>query len=219
MNSGWVTAAWLRMGVAALAGVATGVLAGLTVHTASAAMLGWIAAGLVFNAWTWLAIGRMDADATQSHATREDPSRTAGHVIAVLASVLAIVGVGVLVAASSSKKGGAPIEALIGVGAVAASWFTVHTLFTLRYARLYFDGEPGGIDFNAEDEPDIVPTYRDFAYLGFTVGMTYQVSDTSIKSAAIRHAILRHALLSFLLGAVVLAATINLVSQLASSGG
>ena len=32
----------------------------------------------------------------------------------------------------------------------------------------------GGVDFNGVDEPD----YRDFAYLAFTIGMTYQVSDT-----------------------------------------
>lgn len=49
--------------------------------------------------------------------------------------------------------------------------------------------------------------------------MTYQVSDTSLQARAIRLAVLRHALLSFLLGAVVIAATINLVSQLAGSSG
>jgi uncharacterized membrane protein len=77
----------------------------------------------------------------------------------------------------------------------------------LRYARLYYTEPQGGIDFN-QDEP---PAYRDFAYLAFTLGMTYQVSDTALKNSTIRITVLRHTLLSYVLGAVVLAATINLV--------
>ncbi len=55
-------------------------------------------------------------------------------------------------------------------------------MYTTCYARLYYTGEDGGIDFN-EDEP---PTYIDFAYLAFTIGMTFQVSDTDLKTKAIR---------------------------------
>ena len=65
----------------------------------------------------------------------------------------------------------------LAVLAVALGWATVHTVYTLRYAHLYFDGAAGGIDFNG-DKPD----YLDFAYFGFTVGMTWQVSDTDVQS-------------------------------------
>jgi len=94
---------------------------------------------------------------------------------------------------------------------VAASWVLVHVLFTLRYAALYYLAGGSGIDFN-QDEP---PAYRDFAYLAFTLGMTYQVSDTNLTSTAIRREVLRHALLSFVLGVIVLASTINLISAMA----
>ena len=69
---------------------------------------------------------------------------------------------------------------IVGVASVSVilSWATVHTVFTLRYARLYYAGG-GGIDFNDDRDP---PAYTDFAYLAFTIGMTYQVSDTSIGS-------------------------------------
>ena len=53
-------------------------------------------------------------------------------------------------------------------------------------------------------------------YLAYTIGMTFQVSDTEIGSPAIRATVLRHALLSYLLGAVVLAVTINLIAGLGS---
>jgi uncharacterized membrane protein len=86
----------------------------------------------------------------------------------------------------------------------------VHSLYTLQYAALYYGDPPGGIDFNGTTRPD----YADFAYVGFTVGMAFTVSDTAIGAAVIRRAVLRHAMLSYLLGAVVVATTINLISGL-----
>jgi uncharacterized membrane protein len=78
-------------------------------------------------------------------------------------------------------------------------------------ARQLADRRPaGGIDFNQQEQP----RYSDFAYLAFTIGMTFQVSDTDLETSALRAAALRHALLSYLLGAVILATTINLVAGL-----
>jgi uncharacterized membrane protein len=90
------------------------------------------------------------------------------------------------------------------------SWTFVHTLYTLRYAVLYTAEKAKPIDFNQPDPP----TYVDFAYFSFTIGMTFQVSDTSIGSASIRSVVLRHSILSYLFGAVILAAAVNLVSSL-----
>ena len=58
------------------------------------------------------------------------------------------------------------------------------------------------------------PTYGDFAYLAFTIGMTYQVSDTSLTSKQIRMTALRHAFLSFVFVTSVVAMTINVVAGL-----
>jgi uncharacterized membrane protein len=80
----------------------------------------------------------------------------------------------------------------------------------LRYAVLYYSGSIGGIDFNQKDPP----RFADFAYLAFTLGMTYQVSDTNLQSAQIRAAALRHGLLSFVFGSMILATTVNLVAGL-----
>jgi uncharacterized membrane protein len=76
---------------------------------------------------------------------------------------------------------------------------------------MYYSGQAGGIDFNEPGAPD----YRDFAYLSFTIGMTFQVSDTNIGSKQIRRTALRHAWMSFPLGAVIIASTINVVAGLA----
>jgi uncharacterized membrane protein len=58
------------------------------------------------------------------------------------------------------------------------------------------------------------PDYRDFAYLSFTVGMTYQVSDTNLSSPDIRRRALGHALLSYVFGTVIIATTINVIASI-----
>jgi uncharacterized membrane protein len=105
--------------------------------------------------------------------------------------------------------------AAFGLISIAISWFTVHTIFTLRYALLYYQDAEGGVNFN-QDEP---PCYRDFAYLALTLGMTFQVSDTNLQTTEIRATALRHALLSYLFGTVILAAAINLIAGLTGARG
>ena len=64
------------------------------------------------------------------------------------------------------------------------------------------------------NELDHSPDYQDFAYVAFTVGMTFQVSDTDIQIRVIRRTVLTQALLSYLFGAVILAVTINVIAAL-----
>ncbi len=101
---------------------------------------------------------------------------------------------------------------LLLVGACAVSvvlaWAVVHTVYSLRYARLYYRGRAGGVDFNERE----APCYTDFAYLALTIGMTFQVSDTDITSRAIRRTALRHAMLSYTFGALFIAITVNLIA-------
>jgi uncharacterized membrane protein len=117
----------------------------------------------------------------------------------------------VLVEAGNSSGAAKSLQAALSLASVVLSWSVVHTVFTLRYAHLYYAGSDGGVDFN-QDGP---PRYADFAYVGFTIGMTFQVSDTELTATDVRVTALRHALLSYLFGAVILAATINLVAGLA----
>jgi uncharacterized membrane protein len=118
-----------------------------------------------------------------------------------------------LVLVKAGHAAGSVKASLITLGVVSAvlSWTMVHTVFMLRYARAYWGAEPpGGIEFN-ESEP---PTYIDFAYYSFTIGMTFQVSDTNITAKAVRRLTLHHALLSYLFGAVLLGLAINVVATL-----
>jgi uncharacterized membrane protein len=175
-------------------------------------LIGWDILALVFCGWVWSAVWRRDAKSTASHATREEPNRELADLVLLGAAIASLIAVGAVLFRAGSANGNLKyMEAGLAFASVFVSWTLVHTVFTLRYARLYYSGEPGGIDFNEADPPE----YSDFAYLAFTIGMTFQVSDTDIKSKQIRRTALRHALMSFPLVAVIIATSINLVSGLA----
>jgi len=160
-----------------------------------------------------LRILRQDADQTAHRATTTDPDRTLTDLLLLTAAVASLAAVGTVLVEAAQLQGSAEgLRVGLGLASVVLSWAMVHTIYTLRYAHLYYAGPDGGIDFNGSGPP----TYHDFAYLAFTIGMTFQVSDTAIKAADIRRAALRHALLSYLFGTGILASTINLVASLSS---
>ena len=196
----------------AVVAAAVGTALGLLGAWGYAPLAAWAAAALTFVIWTWTAaIVPMSPSQTAAHATREDPGHAATDLIVLIASVASLAAVGfVLIRASSASDPQKNWLAAMAVGTVALSWFAVHTLFTLRYAKIYYAGADGGVNFNQK----VPPRYLDFAYLAFTIGMTFQVSDTNLETPAIRATALRQALLAYLFGAVILATTINFVAGL-----
>jgi uncharacterized membrane protein len=64
---------------------------------------------------------------------------------------------------------------------VILSWTVANTVYTVHYADQDFQSAHGGIQFGDGDGSH-QPGYRDFAYVAFTIGMTYQVSDTTLRS-------------------------------------
>ncbi len=179
----------------------------------AAPLIGWDALALLYVSLTWYTVWRLDPEGARAEATREDPGRDLADLVVLGAAVASLVAVGVVLFGASGSAGDVKYaRAGLAVASVFVSWTLVHTVYTLKYARLYYSDTPGGIDFNGTEPPD----YPDFAYLAFTVGMTFQVSDTNIQSRQIRRTVLRQAWLSFPLVAVIIAASINLVAGLAA---
>ena len=204
----------LRFLLMTVAGVAAAVATGLWGQWIYAPAVGWTVAAAVYNVSVWAAITPMKADMTASHATEEDLGRATADLLILCAAVGSLAAV-VLVMAGAKDAHGADkfLLALLALCAASFSWLLVHTLFTLRYAEIYYTANPPrGIQFN-QDEP---PQYADFAYMAFSLGMTYQVSDTNITTREMRSAALRHSLLAYVFGVGILATTINLVVSLAS---
>ena len=202
-----------RAAVAVVAGLAAGAAVARLVPWQAAVLGGWSVAALVYVVWVLCAIAGKDTAATARIATREDGSRTAADLMLLCAAVGSLGAVLLSLVKASAEHGGTKaLLTVVAVVSVVLSWAVVHMTFTLRYARLFFTRPQGGIDFH-DDHKDA--NYLDFAYVAFTIGMTYQVSDTDLTNRQIRSAALRHALLSYLFGTVIIAMTINVIAGLA----
>ncbi len=194
------------------AGAAVAVVMSLLGPWQMAALGGWDTAAALYVGSVWLSVGRLEPTETESHATREDTSRVTTSLLLLSASVASLVGVGFdLVKANQADGAGRLALTVIAVLTVALSWSLVQTVFALRYAHEYYTPPVGGIDFKTDDER---PDYQDFAYVAFTVGMTFQVSDTDIQARRTRRTVIRHALLAYLFGAVILAVVVNVIASL-----
>jgi uncharacterized membrane protein len=164
--------------------------------------------------FSWWIIIRADSSRAPQLAAREDQTEGSARVLLVGASVASLLGAGYALHLAGQKSG-APRMLLIGAAVltVVLSWAVINTVYTLRYADQHFRSRPGGIAFGTEDGQQH-PGYRDFAYVAFTIGMCYQVSDTTLRDPQIRRTVLTHAILSYVFGVVIVAGSVNLISGL-----
>ncbi len=194
------------------ASAAAAVVVGLVVATVTDVPLG-VLAGIatlpaVFDLSAIVALSPMDGDTTRANSRREVFRPVVEEGIVVVIAIGSVAGIAVLQMLGDTASRNA--AAAVGLLGVFTTWAMLHLMYSTRYANLYYDeGRHGsGIDFNNDDPP----SYRDFQYFSFTLGMTYAVSDCNISTTAIRGVALRHGIISFVFGTVILAATINLVA-------
>ena len=194
------------------AGLVAGALVGVLWSPVLSPLTGWSVASGCALAWVWSIGWPQDAEATERLAEEESRSRSTDTWV-LLACVASLVAVVVALVQSSSRQDGTAVTAvLLSVLGVILAWALVNTVFALKYARMYYYDEPdrGGIDFKQNKDP----CYADFAYMAFTIGMSFAVSETEPDSTATRRVALGHALLSYAFGTGVLAVAINLVTNL-----
>ncbi len=199
-----------RVVLALFVGVAAGLVSARFLGAGFAPLVGWDAAALTLVAYSLILFRRATPEQTAAHATRDDAQHGVWDVVITLAAVASLGAVVLLL--TTKGQGGSPFAVAVALASIVLSWATVHCIYAVHYAALYYSGTPGGIDFGQEGDPD----FADFAYLAFTIGMTYQVSDTALTTKVIRHAALRHALLSFLFGTAIIATSINFVASLST---
>jgi uncharacterized membrane protein len=175
---------------------------------------GWNAAALTFVLTIWPVIIRADSSRAPQLAAREDETEASARALLVGASVASLLGAGYALHLAGQHSGASrALLAGAAVLTVVLSWTLINTIYTLRYADQHFRSKPGGIAFGTGDDQQH-PGYRDFAYVAFTIGMTYQVSDTTLRDPQIRRSVLAHALLSYVFGVVIVAGSVNLISGL-----
>lgn len=171
---------------------------------ARAFMVGFDAGAATFLVAT-ASLLRADTDDMRRHAKENDANRI------VLLGMATTVTTAVLVAVAvelSEKQGAAP--ALI-VATLSLAWLFANIVYALHYAHIYYlEGSKGGLDFAGEpDDPD----YSDFVYFSFTLGMTFQTSDTQVLTRQFRQLVTVHSLAAFIFNIGVLAFSINVLGS------
>jgi uncharacterized membrane protein len=205
-----------RLLLATPPGLIVGTAVALLANWRVGIMLGWDTTAVIILASLWPTLWPMTPEQTKAHAVREDPSRELTDLVIVGAALASLLAVALVIVGARDKNSTKGLLVALAIASIIISWALVHSVFATRYAHLYYSEPPGGIDFKTDDDR---PTYTDFAYVAFTVGMTFQVADTDLQSTDMRKAVLRHALIAYVFGAVIIAATINLVAGLGSSSG
>jgi len=197
---------WISLTAGLVVGLATGMLS-------QRWPVGLLAVVIVTSAsyvlWALAALWRMDPARTKEHAGEADVDDEIGDLVLFLILTASLTSIGILLLSANDADKAS--YAGMSLAAILATWALLHTMYTARYARIYYDNDPGGIDFNS---PDVDPQYSDFFYFSFNLGMTYQVSDTNVTSSQMRAEVLRHCLFSYIYGTVIIACTINLVINL-----
>ncbi|WP_419802459.1 DUF1345 domain-containing protein [Mucilaginibacter sp.] len=183
-------------------------------------MLTWLGYAFSILTISWISILSLHPKDVAKLAKLEDSSVTFIFLFIVASAFASLFAVFVLL---HSIKNLPPAETtkhvLLSIGSVGVSWWLTHTVFTLRYAHLFYSTKNGkekygaGLDFPSEPEPD----YLDFVYFSFVIGMTFQVSDVEISSRKIRRLAWVHSILSFVFNTVIVALSINIISGLFSN--
>lgn len=195
-----------RYSLALIVGIIAGVITALTGKWDYVPLIGWDVAALVI--FGVIAIDMKGADATRTGiiARRDDMNHSLSDVIVLLASLSSVGAVVYLLASKNMSM----LHIGFSLISIIISWATVHMLYALRYAAMYYSDPEGGVDFNSNDKP----RFSDFVYLSYTLGMTYQVADTDLTTSLFRRVILGHATLSFIFGTTIIATTINFLASL-----
>lgn len=170
-------------------------------------LFGFDVAALVFLVSCLPLLWIIDPDVIRSHAKANDANRT---MLLVITGVVMIV---LLVAITAETMGSRPqpfTKALV-VATLLLAWLFSNTIYALHYAHLGYGGAGKCLGVEFPDTPE--PTYWDFVYFAFTLGMTFQTSDVSISDSGIRRVVTMHCLEAFVFNIGVLAFTINILGN------
>lgn len=152
---------------------------------------------------------RGNADSMRESAVRNDANRVGMLAITVVVTFVILVAVA---AELSQRTASSPLAIALIIATLALAWCFSNMIYALHYAHVFYSSndrgsDNKGIEFPGTHEPD----YWDFTYFAFTLGMTFQTSDTDITDRRIRKIATFHSLAAFVFNIGVLAFTINVL--------
>lgn len=178
-------------------------------------IIGWDVFSLSLLLFYWIVFFRTDEHQLPRIVATEDDGVKIIFSLVLVAVCVSFLGVILLYQTQEAAHRYKLSQTLVSLSAIVCSWMLLHTIFTTRYADLYFKDR--GRRSHGDDTEALIfpspekPDYLDFAYFSFVIGMTFQVSDVQITSKTIRRFALLHSIISFTFNTIIVALTINLV--------
>ena len=181
-------------------------------------MVSWIAFAITTLFITWSTILVFHPKEISHVANEQDNTRLVMFLFVVAAAFISLFAIVLLLQSAPTQKGISK-HILLSATSVFFSWVLIHTVFTIRYAHMFYTfptreeqaagaDHHGGLVFPATPHPD----FFDFAYFSFVLGMTFQVADVDITAGNMRRLALLHGFLSFVYNTIIVALSINIVS-------
>ena len=174
----------------------------------SSVIVAWIAA-------LWFGLRKSSESTIKRIAGRQDAGKWAVLILTLTAAAASFVAIGAEMPLVKKSDGiEQALRVLLMVYTIVLSWAFIQVIFALHYAHDYYHPDGGDAACGLAFPGTRPPTYGDFLYFAFTIGMTFQVSDVQVTNAAVRRLVLGHGIVSFLYTTCILALTINLVAGL-----
>jgi uncharacterized membrane protein len=178
-------------------------------------MIGWDTFSLCMIVMSWITFFITNPKQIHKQSKIQDLSRSIIFIIVLISTLASFLAVLLLIISKKEGEEKAFWHLPIAIAGMLFSWILIHTIFTLRYADIFYSDHKtqpnthaGGLEFPGNSKPE----YLDFAYFSFVLGMTFQVSDVQITSKRLRILAMFHGLLSFGFNTIMIALTINLIA-------
>ncbi len=159
----------------------------------------------------------LSAERICSKYIEEDESAQFILTVVVVAALLSVIAI-VQPLATLKQVAGTERIAHLALAALTLvdSWLLVPTMFTTRYADMFYSVTEHDRPLTFPGTP--MPVFWDFAYFSFTIAAACQTSDVSTNNRAVRKVVIAHTLVSFFFNASILGFAINVTAGLIGGG-
>jgi uncharacterized membrane protein len=178
-------------------------------------MIGWDTFSLCMIVMSWITFSITTSQQIRELAKAQDSSRVIIFTIVLISTFASFLAVLLLIVAKKEFKSAEAFHLTIAIAGMVLSWILIHTIFTLRYAHIFYgddEEEPETHAAGLEFPDDLKPDYVDFAYFSFVLGMTFQVSDVQVTSKRLRRLVILLGILAFGYYTIMLALTIIFIA-------
>lgn len=179
-------------------------------------LAGWNVGVWCYLLSMWFKMAGAHATDVKRLAESEDESAQLVLVMICTAALASLAAIIVELTGAAHRQGQYQLWCYVfTAGTVLGSWFLIGTIFTLHYARLFYNAGTDSAELplrfaDGEKNPD----YWDFLYFSFTISVAVQTSDVSVATRALRKTVLAHSVIGFLFNAAILGLSINIAAGL-----